>query len=234
MGVEPQPPRVGQARRVQVESATAPPTPGRGGSCRRGPSSGLAEYPGRARDDDEIRLRASARRLIAIGADTIFGTRVHTTMAAGAGLREVAGAVIHDTCALRARFGELAVAIQRHTGQWTSRGALYAKPARSILRKRSSARRQAYTESLTSPASDGPDVLRCRWTAVRSLVADDASPQAARCQSMIERRPSANDVGGAHFNSVTKRSLRTCWKRDLPGVHSSSPGSAPYKVTSSP
>src|SRR3954447_9017905 len=38
--------------------------------------------------------KASARRLIAQGADTIFGTGVHTTIAASAGLREVDGVVI--------------------------------------------------------------------------------------------------------------------------------------------
>jgi Asp/Glu/hydantoin racemase len=78
---------------------------------------------------------ASARRLIGVGADTIFGTGVHTTMAASAGLREVDGVVIQDTYALLARFAETAAAIHRYTGQWTSRGALYAKPSEEILRK---------------------------------------------------------------------------------------------------
>jgi len=78
---------------------------------------------------------ASARRLIAQGADTIFGTGVHTTMAASAGLRAVDGVVIQDTYALLARFAETAAAIHDYTGHWTSRGALYEKPSREILAK---------------------------------------------------------------------------------------------------
>lgn len=77
----------------------------------------------------------SARRLIARGADTIFGTGVHTTMASAAGLREIDGAVIQDTYALLARFAETAAATHQYTGQWTSRGSLYAKPSTSILKK---------------------------------------------------------------------------------------------------
>ena len=78
---------------------------------------------------------ASARRLIAQGADTIFGTGVHTTMAASAGLREVDGVVIQDTYALLARFAETAAAIRDYTGHWTSRGPLYAQPSEEILTK---------------------------------------------------------------------------------------------------
>ena len=77
----------------------------------------------------------AARRLIAQGADTIFGTGVHTTIAAAAGLREVDGAVIQDTYALLARFAEAATAIHQYTGQWTSRRALYAKPSDEVLAK---------------------------------------------------------------------------------------------------
>ena len=77
----------------------------------------------------------AARRLIAVGADTIFGTGVHTTIAAAAGLREVDGAVIQDTYALLARFAEAAVAIHQYTGQWTSRRGLYAKPSADVLAK---------------------------------------------------------------------------------------------------
>ena len=79
--------------------------------------------------------RASARRLIAQGADTIFGTGVHTTIAASAGLREVDGIVIQDTYALLARFAETAAAIRDYTGHWTSRGPLYAKPTADILER---------------------------------------------------------------------------------------------------
>jgi Asp/Glu/hydantoin racemase len=78
---------------------------------------------------------AAGRRLIARGADTIFGTGVHTTMAADAGLREIEGVVIQDTYALLARFAETAVAVHRHTGFWTSRGPLYAKPSAEILER---------------------------------------------------------------------------------------------------
>lgn len=78
---------------------------------------------------------ASARRLIAQGADVIFGTGVHTTMAATAGLREVDGIVIQDTYALLARFAETAAAIHAYTGHWTSRGSLYAKASDEILTK---------------------------------------------------------------------------------------------------
>ena len=78
---------------------------------------------------------ASARRLIARGADTIFGTGVHTTMAASAGLREVDGVVIQDTYALLARFAETAAAIYSYTGHWTSRGQLYAKPTPDVVAK---------------------------------------------------------------------------------------------------
>jgi allantoin racemase len=77
----------------------------------------------------------AARRLIARGADTIFGTGVHTTMAASAGLREVDGVVIQDTYALLARFAETAAAIHDYTGHWTSRGPLYAKPSLDILQR---------------------------------------------------------------------------------------------------
>jgi allantoin racemase len=77
--------------------------------------------------------KASARRLIACGADTIFGTGVHTTLAATAGLREVDGIVIQDTYALLARFAETAAAIRDYTGHWTSRGPLYARPSADIL-----------------------------------------------------------------------------------------------------
>ena len=77
----------------------------------------------------------AARRLIAQGADTIFGTGVHTTMAASAGLRAVDGVVIQDTYALLARFAETAAAIHRYTGHWTSRGPLYAKPSAEILER---------------------------------------------------------------------------------------------------
>lgn len=79
--------------------------------------------------------RASARRLIAQGADTIIGGGVHTTLAAAAGLREVDGAIIQDTYALVARFAEAAAAIHHYTGQWTSRGPLYAKPPVEILKR---------------------------------------------------------------------------------------------------
>jgi allantoin racemase len=75
----------------------------------------------------------SARRLIARGADTIFGTGVHTTMAAAAGLRAVDGVVIQDTYALLARFAETAAAIHGYTGHWTSRGPLYAAPPAEVL-----------------------------------------------------------------------------------------------------
>ena len=78
---------------------------------------------------------AAARRLIVLGADTIFGTGVHATMAADAGLREIDGVVIQDTYALLARFAETAAAVHQHTGVWTSRGSLYAKPSAEILRR---------------------------------------------------------------------------------------------------
>jgi len=77
----------------------------------------------------------SARRLIALGADTIIGGGVHTTIAAAAGLREVDGAVIQDTYALAARFAETAAAIRQYTGHWTSRGPLYAKPPAEVLKR---------------------------------------------------------------------------------------------------
>ncbi len=93
--------------------------------------------------------RASARRLIALGADTVFGTGVHTTMAASAGLREVDGVVVQDTYALLARFAETAAAIHQYTGHWTSRGSLYAKPSAEILRKAEEMYRVPY---LTAPA----------------------------------------------------------------------------------
>ena len=77
----------------------------------------------------------SARRLIAQGADTIIGGGVHTTVAAANGLREVDGAIIQDTYALVARFAEVAAAIHKSTGQWTSRRSLYAKPPINVLQR---------------------------------------------------------------------------------------------------
>lgn len=77
----------------------------------------------------------AARRLIDQGADVIFGTGVHTTMAASAGLRQVDGVVIQDTYALLARFAETAAAVHRYTGHWTSRGPLYAQPSLDILER---------------------------------------------------------------------------------------------------
>jgi Asp/Glu/hydantoin racemase len=79
--------------------------------------------------------RESARRLIALGADTIIGGGVHTTIAAMNGLREVDGAIIQDTYALVARFAEAAAAIHQYTGQWTSRRALYSKPPVDVLQR---------------------------------------------------------------------------------------------------
>lgn len=91
---------------------------------------------------------ASARRLIAQGADTIIGAGVHTTLAAQAGLREVDGVVIQDTYAVLARFAEAAVAIHQYTGQWTSRGPLYSKPSREIIAKAQEMYGVPYTEGL--------------------------------------------------------------------------------------
>jgi allantoin racemase len=80
-------------------------------------------------------FKDSTRRLAAAGADTVFATGVHTTVAALAGLREVDGVVVQDTYALLARFAEAAGAIHKLTGQWTSRGGLYAKPSPEVLAK---------------------------------------------------------------------------------------------------
>jgi allantoin racemase len=76
---------------------------------------------------------ASARRLAALGADTVIGAGVHTTIAAQYGLREVDGVVVQDTYALLARFAETAGAIHQYTGTWTSRGPRYAKPSPAVL-----------------------------------------------------------------------------------------------------
>lgn len=92
-------------------------------------------------EDDEVfdavieAFKQSTRRLIAVGADTVIATGVHTTIAAQAGLTEVDGAIVQDTYALLARFAEAAVAIHQLTGQWTSRRGLYAKPPAEVLAK---------------------------------------------------------------------------------------------------
>jgi len=92
-------------------------------------------------DDEEVAsavvaaFEQSARRLIAVGADTLIATGVHTTIAAQAGLTQVDGAVVQDTYALLARFAETAAAIHQATGQWTSRRDLYSKPPAEVLAK---------------------------------------------------------------------------------------------------
>lgn len=78
-------------------------------------------------------FKQSARRLIDAGADTVFATGVHTTIAALAGVREIDGAIVQDTYALLALFAETAAATHQLTGQWTSRKSLYAKPPANEL-----------------------------------------------------------------------------------------------------
>ena len=68
-----------------------------------------------------------------MGADTVIGGGVHTTIAAQYGLREVDGVTVQDTYALLARFAETAAAIHQYTGIWTSRGPRYAKPSAAVL-----------------------------------------------------------------------------------------------------
>ena len=77
--------------------------------------------------------RDATRRLAALGADTVIGGGVHTTIAAQYGLREVDGVTVQDTYALLARFAETAAAIHQYTGVWTSRGPRYAKPSAAVL-----------------------------------------------------------------------------------------------------
>lgn len=77
--------------------------------------------------------RDATRRLAAVGADTVIGGGVHTTIAAQYGLREVDGVTVQDTYALLARFAETAAAIHQYTGVWTSRGPRYAKPSAAVL-----------------------------------------------------------------------------------------------------
>ena len=77
--------------------------------------------------------RDATRRLASLGADTVIGGGVHTTIAAQHGLREVDGVTVQDTYALLARFAETASAIHQYTGTWTSRGPRYSKPSTAVL-----------------------------------------------------------------------------------------------------
>jgi allantoin racemase len=77
--------------------------------------------------------RDATRRLALLGADTVIGGGVHTTIAAHYGLREVDGVTVQDTYALLARFAETAAAIHQYTGVWTSRGPRYAQPSAEVL-----------------------------------------------------------------------------------------------------